>query len=83
MRHDSKDPRREAAGRRQKGLSARYIRSDMEMAGSPQKRTEARQVLPIRVWSQMRLRLRQSLPLRKSRVTWNRYVLDGRLKTKK
>ena len=52
------------AGRREKRLSPRDLRPDLAVAGPPQERAQASQVLPVRLRPEGRLCVRQPLPLR-------------------
>lgn len=75
MRHYPEDPGRQTAGRGTQGFSPCDIRPHLEMAGSAQERTEAREVLPVRVRLEVRFRMRESVSLRASGVARHRCVL--------
>ena len=71
VRHDSAHVGRASPSGRSKRLPARHLRPDLALAGSPQERAEAGEILPVRVWSEGGLGLCQSLPLRACGESWH------------
>lgn len=60
---------------RTKRFSSCNLRSHLEMAGFAQKRIETCEILSVRVWLEMRFRMRESLSLWTSGVTRHRYAM--------